>query len=464
MAKIFGDSSRKTLWIFASVIGLVVILSSLRPPHILTTQNGTSGGSWAPANTEAPTTTPDAATVPVARSYLLTVNIEQQATAGLFGYGDLASLAGYLNLSSVEPYIAGNKLVGVGGWGKAHAITLSTLYDFKSLQSAIQSCYNTTEFEMSSFQTFLKQASREVIYVHILHSIGKYKSKFSDRKSKIVEIGGNKEPEDLARLNKWAASVAKESNLPFDAFKINHVFVVDARPKVALPIPTIKGVLGSAIHDQISKRGSVTVLFDNWRAIHIRPDSGYFYYVPYFCRPCFGTLYNISHSQKVVEASQAFGERLNDSKTNLLVGVHIRAERLLLKYKGNFVKCLKELSDTVKSVSGNISSIQARIHVIHDFSKYGSKTCWGDCSRYRSKYHSELKKLKFSVVYYEPEEYPSFPKGAVFASFVERKYLSKADVLVTVGHGGFQDTVIKRFLEHSEANKGHLHRICSETW
>ena len=83
----------------------------------------------------------------------------------------------------------------------------------------------------------------------------------------------------MARLNKWAASVAKESNLPFDAFKINHVFVVDARPKVALPIPTIKGVLGSAIHDQISKRGSVTVLFDNWRAIHIRPDSGYFYYV-----------------------------------------------------------------------------------------------------------------------------------------------------------------------------------------
>ena len=148
----------------------------------------------------------------------------------------------------------------------------------------------------------------------------------------------------------------------------------------------------------------------------------------------------------------------------MLVGVHIRAERLLLKYKGIFVKCLKELSDTVKSVSGNISSIQTRIHVIHDFGNYGSKTCWGDCSRYRSKYHSELNKLKFSVVYYEPEEYPSFPKGAVFASFVEREYLSKADVLVTVGHGGFQDTVIKRFLEHSEANKGHLHRICSETW
>ena len=68
-------------------------------------------------------------------------------------------------------------------------------------------------------------------------------------KVRLLKLVRNKEPEDLARLNKWAASVAKESNLPFDALKINHVFVVDARPKVALPIPTINGVLGSAIHD-----------------------------------------------------------------------------------------------------------------------------------------------------------------------------------------------------------------------
>ena len=86
------------------------------------------------------------------------------------------------------------------------------------------------------------------------------------------------------------------------------------------------------------------------------------------------------------------------------------------------------------------------MRVIHDFSKYGTQSCWGDCGRYRSKFLSELKKLNLTSVYYDPVDYPSFPRSLTFAAFVEREYLSTSDVLVTAGHGGFQTILVEQFL------------------
>ena len=397
--------------------------------------------------------------------YLLSANIEQQSSGALSGYGDLASLAGYLNLSAVEPYVVGNHLWGVPTIkDKSKAMTLSTFFDFKDLQNTVGSCFNKKKsvLEMSSFEQFLTKASSAVIYAHVLHDLGKYKSKFSDGKHKIVEIDkyDGSAKNDVNRLNNWAAYVSKEHNVRSVKFKIKQVFVIDARPKVALPLTTIQDILGSAIHKQLSVDGSVTVMFNNWRAIHSKPDTSYFYYFPNFYKPC-DHLYNITNSQTVIKASQAFSRHLKDSVTAPRIGVHIRAERVIMTFKGNFYKCIKEIGDTITMLMRNFTTTP-QVRVIHDFSKYGTQSCWGDCGRYRSKFLSELKKLNLRSVYYDPVDYPSFPHSSnLFAAFVEREYLSSSDVLVTAGYGGFQMILVEQFLHHSIENKEHLHRMCT---
>ena len=90
-----------------------------------------------------------------------------------------------------------------------------------------------------------------------------------------------------------------------------------------------------------------------------------------------------------------------------------------------------------------------------------TRSCnYGGCSQYTSKLNSELKKPNLEVVYYELEDFPSFPQTSTFAAFVEREYLSTADELVTIGNGGFQTILVEQFLQHSIKNKEHLHRMC----
>ena len=359
-------STKGTLWQSASVLVLVIVVYFA---YVSTPAGVFPGTYMTQSEKPPPTAEPTAAASPTLsysenetvssirdapstnltfRSFLLTVDIEQQSTAAVYGYGDLVALGGFLNLSAVEPYVRGTNLVGVPAMKKEGSdpgvMTLSTLYDFEDLRAKVESCYTNKNLTMSSFEGFVETASHQVIYVYILHSLGKYKSKFSDEK-KIVETVTDdaKTKQALTRLNKWAAYVSEKSKLPLASFKISRVFLIDARPKVALRLATIKDVLGSAVHEEISNKGGVTVLFDNWRAIHHKPDTTYFYYVPDFHKPCVG-LNLIDHSQRVIEASQALSMHLKDSANSSIIGVHIRGERLLLKYKQNFVGCFKETS------------------------------------------------------------------------------------------------------------------------
>ena len=89
--------------------------------------------------------------------------------------------------------------------------------------------------------------------------------------------------------------------------------------------------------------GSVAVLVDNWRAIASNaPKRTYYYITGFKWRPC-GTIDYIKHSATVYNASLLFSQNLNDSKASVIIGVHIRGERLLTQYKGNPMYCLEKL-------------------------------------------------------------------------------------------------------------------------
>ena len=399
----------------------------------------------------------------VSWGYLLSVNIAQQMTGAIYGYLDLATLGGQMHLSTVEPYVQGTGLVGIPAFGKQGSVPrvmkLSTLYDFETLQNTLKSCSATNNHYMSSFETFLKQSSRSVVLVHVLTSLGSFKSKLSNGSKKIADIGlsGKTTKLVLKRLNQWASYVSRQSKIHSAPFRISRVLAIDARPKKALHLRVITNTLGSVVHQVSSRTGSVTVLFVNWRAIHNKPDTGYFYYIPEYKRLC-RNIHDVGHSHKVINTSHAFATSLNDSQVNHIVGVHIRGERLLQKYKKNFAMCFKQLRTLLNKLISSVPETQVR--VIHDMGKYGTKSCHGFCQSQRPKVLSLIKKLGHRVVSFKPDKFPSVPHHSAFAAFVEREYLSRMDELVTVGSGGFSNSIAERFLRHSGHSKAELHRIC----
>ena len=117
--------------------------------------------------------------------------------------------------------------------------------------------------------------------------------------------------------------------------------------------------------------------------------------------------------------------------------------------------------DVIYSSYRNSSSYQVRL--IHDLGEYGTKTCCyqSDCDVLRKRFLFTVCQLGFPCVHFYPSQYPSVAPSPAFVAAVEQEYLSRMDVLVTVGSGGFQTSTIAKFMQHVDRNRNHLYKICS---
>ena len=402
---------------------------------------------------------------PAIRGFLLPVTVDQQLTGGLIGFTQLATLGAMFNLSTVEPYVSGSKLVGVPYISKGRdpdVMKLSDLYDWDDLRRNFKTCSTSNNHQLSSFETFLNLASRHVILVYMVTTPHDYKLFFSNRiENKVLEVYHSQSLlSGLHRLNNWAAYVLQQKDRAFFNTKTPRVVVIDARPTHALSLNVLVSGLASIIEDQISKFHSATLLFDGWRAVTRTVPRALFYYIPEFILRRCETVDTIRHSVAVRNASQLFAQSLSDTRHGLRIGVHIRGERLLKGYKGSVDHCINLLGHFVHNSIWNESNVV--VHIIHDLGHYGTSTCSsGTCFKKRKHLSSHIRKLGFPVVSFDPANFPSVPRSSGFVSFVEREYLSNVDVLVTVGWGGFQYTISQRFVQQHRGNTYNFHQICS---
>ena len=124
--------------------------------------------------------------------------------------------------------------------------------------------------------------------------------------------------------------------------------------------------------------------------------------------------------------------------------------------------CLQQLTTLLQTLTAARGITNERVNVFHDLGHYGTKSCIYDpCASGRSKLLSQINALGYPVNSYDPAMLNSVPVSPAFASFVEREYLAHVDILVTVGRGGFQKSIVYRFLQNSGGDKDNLHRICS---
>ena len=395
------------------------------------------------------------------QGFLLSVYYQQQTTAAFIAYTQLAKIAGLLNLSSVEPYVHDSGIEGGTSYRNRHALKMSSLYNLTDMNSAIKTCCANTD--LKSFEEFLNNASPHVVLVSFLTSIKQHQHSLLHGRN-IVEFDCSLNDvyvyvhPVLQRLNNWAFS-----HNTSEMFSCSKVVFLDARPKHELPLRDIIDVLGSIVREQVAMFGSATVVLNTWRGLHRTPDSTFFSYVPGFTTKGCSATRTIKHSDLVISAAHRFVERFN--LTQPAVGVHIRGERLLRDSNWNIeysIDCLQQLYNLLHNHSVD-NYFPEKVYVFHDLGEYGSISCSYNkfCIDGQRKLLSKFKQFKFPVIYFDPSTFQSFPKNRAFASFVEREYLSHVRVLVTVGRGGFQQSIVNRVLKYSRGTDKHLHMICN---
>ena len=330
---------------------------------------------------------------------------------------------------------------------------------------------------MASYKEFLERASRHVLYL-IFSSSSKdeCRDKISSSKqhSKVIEYASNADPtaaKGMQNLNKWVIYVGKQEKHLFLPFIRSRLVIVDALPSKPLELSEITEVLGTIVQKHMEQYGSTTVIVDKWIGIqnHSQP---YYYYIPQWTWNADNEkFYSVGHSEAVINATLMFAKSINHSYP--VIGVHIRAERFLVQRRVKLLKldeidtkkCLKELHSLLHN--GSITyATNENVHVFHDLGKYGSLSCKHSKYCNRKKVYiiaSSIKQLGFPIVSFDPSRFESLNSTSTnraFVALVEKEYLSRVDVLVTVGWGGFQDSIVKRFLKHSKGSDKNLHRIC----
>ena len=405
--------------------------------------------------------------------YILSVTYRGQMMAGFRGFCRLASLTALLNLSIVEPYVQDIGLQGAptvtNRKPDPEAVALGCFYDLNDLKKALKKCTNNT---LVTFQHFATTASRNIVlltFVTSLESLGHYFSAGNHR-YKIVEIERmtSSQQQGLKTLNSWVSYVRDKEGLqlPLSSFTMSRVILVDARPLHPLPMSDLMGKLHSVIHEEVARFGSTTVLLDDWRDIQLRYPSGFSYSLEGFKYKYCNDIDTVKHSESILSQADEFIQSLKHFHP--VVGIHLRAERLLLDFDArmsHLTDCLTQLQQLL--TNGTIANIShGSVYLFHDMGQYGSRTCnlkeWAYCKKGGKEFLNKVKKQFGKIIIsFDPSSfYPVSLQGQI-AAFVEREYLSRVDVLVTVARGGYQDSIVKRFLKNRSWKRHNLHRICN---
>ena len=405
------------------------------------------------------------------KGYLLVVDYTSQMMSGFCQFYHLASISALLKLYMVEPYVQGFGLHGApyvkNPKSDPQVVKITSFYDLKSLKPALKTCANSS---LVSFEEFAINSSRNIVIVTFLTSLEHFGHYFSagNHNRKIVEIATmtSNQKKGLRKLNSWLSYVRDKEGLHLSAslFTVSRVILVDARPLHPLPMSDLMKELGSVIQQEVAKFGLTTVVVNEWRGIQTDFLSGFYYFFKGFSYKECDSIEIVKHSKAVISATEKFKLSLNDSDP--VVGVHIRAERLLLDFDGSkehFTGCLTELNQVLKN--GTIANVRnGSVRLFHDMGKYGSSSCnlkkWQECDEHGREFLNKMtKEFKNLTVSFNPSSFHPTSLQATFASFVENEYMSGVDVLVTVGRGNYQDNIVKRFLKKS--GRKNLHRICN---
>ena len=192
------------------------------------------------------------------------------------------------------------------------------------------------------------------------------------------------------------------------------------------------------------------------------------------CRPLPS---QIKYSNKVLDTAHQFIHSLGLRKSSY-ISVHIRFAKLFFRHKtdsDNFYECcMKKVNVLVGMVQQKSGITSDGVLLIQDYGTYGTDAC-----RFNGLYLAHhlcvekstklISQLNMTLAKFDPVKFDA-PINSGFASLVEAASLFGGRLLITVGEGSYQHSLINRFIEQHHdpgnpeaASKLHYHLQCMES-
>ena len=406
------------------------------------------------------------------RGYLVVLDIPEQLTAAI---EDLIQLymfnQKHLKLGMIEPYVLGSRLKTVPPVSEDFRSLplISTFLNKSDMLHNLEKCFNSGRVDLHPFPDFLVNAARQFIVVRFItakRDILGGKITNCNFNMKLVEHLLNCHLEIVRdrAISKHGANYT---------FRGVHSLCVKAVPEepfsmkdVAQFIRTWMTNTSNGTKDTFPPQFSVVI--PEWRAVKNMENHHYYYDPSYTGRNMTGScqLESLAHTSYVTQAAKSMFQRLSLSRP--FIAVHVRSERIsqpeLEWHRTGFIdSCISNFSKVLQIVMKEHNISLENVVFIHDGSQYGSDSMW-ESRRNASNYIvSRIKAIGIRNVQYKLRENSTNINSAesALAQFVEKEFLVSADIVIMLGYGGFQHSLLLRFKSKGN-DKNHWYKLCSD--
>ncbi len=338
---------------------------------------------------------------------------------------------------------------------------LSILYDMKKLNSDLF-CNKYRLPPLAPFDEFIHYANRRITLIHIIVSRST-STNHSDHTHQYIDCEQHVAikttiPKLLQALN---IKTRQQQSPPF--IYDSACCILSNTKMTHSPFEISKGC-------GFTNTQSISIVFTIWRGYyHGQPNHPTHRLVvaktPLFKAPSADTdVYPLSEGI-VSNASEYATGQLSCSRNHVggFVAIHFRTAKLDAMGGGKemFQSCFDKTHLLLSMLEENCSlqktcMSRCRKYFV-DYGEYGSHSYRIKGGRKLSK--DIFRRYKIKPVHYNPRKYGGMQDQGYVAS-VEQLAIAHASILILVGHGGFQDQVLSKFIELGHGSKAY--RLCQD--
>ena len=396
-------------------------------------------------------------------AFLGFVDINEQLSSNTIMFLQLSYFSAVWNLTMIEPWIDTRSahLYSLPPVKKTQTLLFFDLYNKTAVEMQLTKCFNSNlpkqrqlhnKFVFHSLKNAIIHSPRDVLIV--IFKTKQWTKTIKNGNGECGSISGKPKKNVISILNNQVQKFKNEAqkvhgrDFMFRVWKTVCITAITGRP-FSMNEATIF-IQKQLASKQRETNKSATVVFPSWKKVKSVNPYGY-YYDPNFRfnkRYCQDS--GLPHSSKVMTAADRMLGRKGFS--GHFISVYARTERMS---PDAVKKCLKRFPKLLNSKEKLYGIPRSRVILIHDAGKYGSKSFNKRSRRKSHKILVFLKRLKMTIVHYDPNQNKDLPQDRTFVAAVEQEFISRSHVLVTLGRGGFMTNVKDRFVARQSVDRAY---------
>ena len=401
--------------------------------------------------------------------YLVILDIPEQLTSAVEDFVQLYMINQlHWKLGMIEPYVLGTRLAFSPPKSEDFRFLplLSTYFNRSHMMLNLKKCSHS-DMKLISFKNFLINAARSLIMLQFITNMTVAEDISECSFSRSETHGINILNHHLRRIKRKAIAVHGMNY----RFEVVYSLCIKSKPQEPFSMLRVakyvrQWMMKASGQSSRTYRPQHTVVIPQWRFIRNQPGI-FFYYDPSFNALNFTDscqLKSVPHTSYVKDTAGRVLDTL--ALPRPLIALHVRSEQIAsqeLKHhvKGFVEKCMALLPRVLQAVQRKYNVSCDHIIFIHDGTEYGSTSM----EKFGRRSHStdiisKVKALGIRNVQYKPLHNTRVDFAA--PQFVEQEILLSADVLILVGSGSFQRSLLAKFTDKVKGGD-KWYKMCSKT-